>query len=138
MEKINRKSYVLLIGNSSVELFDYFMTDELHGLNRIEAEAYVESKDDSYIAGMANYHPMDKNLSLLFKPYVFINRKRLKGTYEDIATLNHELLHMARLLAGGINDNNEEAIVTWIEREIKYIVDNGIVGILQQPSSHLM
>jgi hypothetical protein len=45
---------------------------------------------------------------------------------------------MARLLAGGINDNNEEQIVTGIEKEIKYIVDNGIVGILQQPSSHLM
>jgi hypothetical protein len=45
---------------------------------------------------------------------------------------------MARLLAGGINDNNEEAIVTWIEREITFIIDNGIIGILQQPSSYLM
>jgi hypothetical protein len=114
------------------------MVEELHGLNRIEAEAYVESKDDVYIAGMVNYHALDKNQTLLFKPYMFINRKRLNGTYEDIATLNHELLHMARLLAGGINDNNEEALVTWIEKEIKYIVDNGIIGILQQPSSYLM
>jgi hypothetical protein len=138
MEKINRKSYTLLVGNSSVELFDYFMTDELHGLTREVAELYPDENDSAYIAGMANYHPMDKNLSLLFKPYVFINRRRLNGTYEDILTLNHELLHMARLLAGGINDNNEEAIVTWIEKEIKYIVDNGIIGILQQPSSYLM
>ena len=138
MEIINRKSYTLLIGNSSVELFDYFNTNELHGLTREVAEIYPDTDDNAYIYGMVNYHPLDKNQTFLFKPYLFLNRKRLNGTYADIIGLNHEYLHMARLLSGGINDNNEEEIVSWIEKEIAWIVDNGVVGILQQPSSHLM
>jgi hypothetical protein len=138
MDIYNRQSYKLLIGKDSVEIFDYFRVKELHGLTRSEAVAYNETAADAYIFGLANYHPLDKNLSLVFKPFIFINKARLNGTYEDVLGLMHEYLHMAQILSKGINDSNEEGVVTWIENEIKWIIDSGIVGIFEQSSTHYM
>jgi hypothetical protein len=139
MEKvIQRGSYTLLIGNNSIDLFDYFMVDELHGLNRTEANAFTDTKDSAYIAGMANYHPLDKNLTMLFKPFLFLNKKRLNGTYTDVTLLLHEYMHLGRILGNGIDDSNEEGIVTWIEKEINFLINEGIVGIFQQPATRMM
>ena len=138
MQKYDRGSYQLLIGDNSVELFDYFRVDELHGLTREAAEVFPDSDDSAYIYGMANYHPLDKNLSMLYKPYLFLNKMRLNGTYRDVTSLLHEYMHLGRLLAKEITDNNEESVVTWIEKEINWVIDNGVVGIFQQPSTHRM
>ena len=86
---------------------------------------------------MANYHPMDKNLTMVYPPYLFVNRKRLKGTYNDVTGLLHEYLHLSRLLVGEITDYNEENVVSWIETEMNWIIESGVVGILQQPASYL-
>ena len=133
MRAIKRNGYQLLIGENSLELFDYFKTEQLHGLSRIEAEKYTDTPEDAYIYGMVNFATKPDRL-----PYLFLNKRRMGGTYKDIIGMNHEYLHLARLLFNGITDENEEEAVTFIEEEISFIVDNGIIGVFQQPSTTYM
>jgi len=138
MRAINRGNYQLLIGDNSIELFEYFKTEELHGLSRGVAEVYPDTPDNAYIYGMANYHPKDINLTKELKPYVFFNKKRLNGTYKDVTGMMHEYLHLGRLLFNEITDVNEEQVVQFIENEINWIVENGVIGIFEQPSTKYM
>jgi hypothetical protein len=137
MQIINRNSYTLLIGDNSLELFDFFRSSEIHGLKKADAEAFTDTPESCFIAGMANYHPLDKNLTMLYKPFIFINKRRLNGTYKDVLMLMHEYLHMAKILVGGgITDAQEEGVTTWIEKEINWIIESGTVGIFEQGSTH--
>jgi hypothetical protein len=139
IQKYDRGSYQLLIGDKSIDLFDYFRVDELHGLTREAAEVFPDSDDSAYIYGMCNYHPLDKNLSMLYKPYLFLNKMRLNGTYKDVTGMMHEYLHLAKILAkSDITDSQEESMVSWIEKEINWVIENGVVGIMEQPSTHYM
>lgn len=138
IQKYDRGSYQLLIGDKSIDLFDYFRVNELHGLTREAAEVFPDSDGSAYIYGMANYHPLDKNLTLTYKPYLFLNKMRLNGTYKDVTGMLHEYLHIAKLLAKQITDSNEETVVSWIEKEMNWVIDNGVVGIMEQSSTHYM
>lgn len=37
--------YILLIGNDATEVFDYYKVDEMHGLNRVDAQAEEVDKN---------------------------------------------------------------------------------------------
>ena len=130
MRAIRRNGYQLLIGENSTELFNYFGVNELHGLSKSKSEQYTDTPESAYIYGMVNVSPKANRL-----PYLFLNKRRMGGTYKDILGMNHEYLHLARLLFNGITDENEEEAVTFIEEEISFIVENGIIGIFQQPST---
>jgi hypothetical protein len=39
MKKVDMGKYILLIGNDATEIFDYYKVDEMHGLNRADAQA---------------------------------------------------------------------------------------------------
>lgn len=133
MRAINRGNYQLLIGENSMELFDYFGVEELHGLTRQVAEIYPDTPESAYIWGMSNIAPKANKL-----PYVFFNKKRLKGNYTDVTGFLHEYLHLARLLYKDINDTNEEEVVSWIETQINWMIENGVVGIFEQSSTRYM
>lgn len=119
-------NYELLIGENSVELFDYFNVDELHGLKRIDAINYSETNDDCYIGGMSNFNPYDELLCMNPIPYIFINRKCLKNDFRDISLLYHEMIHQG-LLQYGWDMNKEEEMVTWIEEQVNYILRNNLL-----------
>jgi len=118
-------NYVFLMSDKSVHLFDYYKVDNLHGLNKQNCIEYKETKDDAYIAGMANTAP-DKT-----KPYVFINSSRLVGDYRDTTLVMHEMMHMSLLLHKW-DMNKEEDIVTWAEQETNWIMKNYILNVHQQ------
>ena len=132
MKIVHRNKYDLLIGDDSVELFDYFGVNELHGLKRSEAVNYNETNDDLYIAGMSNYHPSDRLLIKYPKPYTFINRKALKNDFRGITLLTHELTHQA-LLQYDWNMDYEEEIISWVEQQANYILKNSLIPSYQVP-----
>lgn len=132
MKIIHRPSYTFLLGDDSVELFDYFNVEELHGLTREVAELYGDTNDDAYIAGMSNFHPYDRALTKSPKPYTFINRKRLKNDFRDVTLLMHELMHQA-ILQYGWDLSREEEIISWAEAEANYLLKHSIIPTYQVP-----
>jgi len=110
------RKYKFILGNKSIDLFNYYKVDEIHGLTREECSNYKENSDDAYIAGMANVSPNDST------PYVFINKSRLKGDYRDVTLVMHELMHMSLILHQWTIRDNEEKIITWAEEETNRII----------------
>jgi hypothetical protein len=132
MKVITRPDYLLLLGNDSMELFEYYDVDELHGLNVVDCALYPETKDNAYIAGMSNYSPFDRGFNKIPKPYVFINTKRLQNNFEDITLLMHELMHQA-LLQYNWDMDYEEEMISWAEAEANYLLGKSIIPSYQQP-----
>ena len=116
MKKIDMGKFVLLIGKDATEIFDYYGVKEMHGLNRKDAQAEEIDKTTGngvYIYGWTNYDPRDKKLTAKapYKPFLFLNKKHFKGTYEDISMVFHEAMHVSILLnKWNITDKEEDAI----------------------------
>lgn len=109
--------FQLLIGEKSVDLFNYFKVNKLHGLSKKAAEEYPETKDDAYIWGMANYSPYEDDL-----PYLFLNKTRFKNDYTDVTAIMHETMHLSLLLNDWDIENKEEKIVSQAETMANDIV----------------
>ena len=122
--------YVLLVGDNATEIFDYYKVDEMHGLNRKDAQAEEVDKSKGngvYIYGWTNYDPADEKLTAKapHKPFLFLNMGTFKryNTVEKITGIMHETMHMAILLNNyDIRDTEEEAI-SFAEEEANKIVD---------------
>jgi predicted aminopeptidase len=110
MNKIRFETYDLLLSYNPCELFDYFGVNELHGLSKAECENHTNNRDQSYIAGMCNYHPNLKDR------FVFLNLSRCNNDFELITLINHELLHQSFYLFK-YDINKEEDIISWAEME---------------------
>lgn len=130
MKKIDMGKYVLLVGKDATYPFDYYGVDEMHGLNRKDAQAEEVDKtvgNGVYIYGWNNYDPRDKKLTAKapYKPFLFINL----GTFsrysltEKCTAVMHETMHMAILLNNyNIKDKEEEAI-GFAEEEANKIIE---------------
>lgn len=119
--------FVLLLGNDATEIFDYYNVDKMHGLNRKDAqEEEIDKKKGNgvYIYGWTNFDPRDKKLNKKspYKPFLFINKKHLKGDFTDITLVNHEAMHMAILLNDWDIINKEEETITFAEEMTNKIV----------------
>lgn len=110
--------FLLLLGKDSLDLFNYFRVDELHGLTKKEAQYYPETKKDAYIAGMTNYSPTKDKF-----PYMFINVNRLNGSKKDATAIMHECVHLSLLLHDWDIENSEETIVSDAERIANEVID---------------
>ena len=109
--------YILLAGNNATEIFDYYDVEEMHGLNRKDAQAEEVDKtvgNGVYIYGWSNYDPADKKLTgkAPHKPFVFLNL----GTFtrysltEKATAVMHETMHISLLLNNwNIKDKEDEA-----------------------------
>lgn len=122
--------YVLLLGKDSTEVFDHYGVEEMHGLNRKDAQAEEVDKtvgNGVYMYGLSNYDPADKKLTAKapLKPFVFLNLGTFKrySTTEKATAVMHETMHMAILLNNwNIKDTEEEAI-TFAEDEANKIIE---------------
>ena len=97
--------YILLAGDNATEIFDYYKVDEMHGLNRADAQAEEVDKTKGngvYIYGWTNYDPADKKLTTKapHKPFLFINLSTFKkySPTEKATAVMHETMHMSILL----------------------------------------
>jgi hypothetical protein len=111
------ESFILVLGTKSVDIFNYFGVDNLHGLSKKAALEYKETSKDAYIMGLTNYSPIDE------KPFIFINTNRLNGSIKDGTAIMHETVHLGLLLNNWKIETKEEKIVSDAERIANQILD---------------
>ena len=133
MKKIDMGKFILLVGKDATEIFDYYNVEEMHGLNRKEAQAEEvdftnKKKGDQgngvYIYGLTNYDPRDKKLTAKapYKPFLFLNKKHFKKDFTDVTLANHEAMHMAILLNNWNIVDKEEEVITLAEEITNKVV----------------
>jgi len=129
MKKIDMGKYILLIGNDATEVFDYYNVEEMHGLNRADAQAEEVDKtvgNGVYIYGLTNYDPADKELTAKdpYKPFLFINLGTFKkySVTEKATGVMHETMHMSILLNNWDIKDKEEEVITFAEEEANKII----------------
>ena len=122
--------YILLIGNDSTEIFDYYKVDEMHGLNRADAQAEevdMTVGNGVYIYGLTNYDPADKKLTAKdpYKPFLFLNMGTFRkyNITEKATAIMHETVHMSILLNNWNIKNKEEEVITYAEDEANKIIE---------------
>lgn len=121
----DRNQYELIVGENALQVFKRFNVQHLHGLSVEGAEQRIK-QGGTYIDGLSNYHPKDKDLMLTPKPFLFLNLYAIKHHYskDQIPTLvMHECMHMAIKLWAYKVDVYEEQMITWAEEEANVIVE---------------
>jgi hypothetical protein len=130
MKKVDMGKYILLIGNDATEIFDYYKVDEMHGLNRADAQAEevdMTKGNGVYIYGLTNYDPADKKLTAKspYKPFLFLNLSTFKkySITEKATAVMHETMHMSILLNNWNIKGKEEEVITYAEDEANKIIE---------------
>ena len=85
IESIDRGQYELLLGCDAKQVFLYYRVTLMHGLSLKGAEKRM-AEGGSYIDGLCNYNPRDKDLSLKPLPFLFLNIKSLQSHEEEMVT----------------------------------------------------
>ena len=117
MNKIDRKTYTLLLSENPCDLFIYFDVDEMHGLNYSDCKAHVNTKDDAYIAGLSNFVPKESGeYDENDQRFVFINLLKCSDSISTFALIMHEMMHHSFFIHN-YNMDLEEEIITWAENE---------------------
>ena len=134
--------YILLIGNNATEVFDYYKVEEMHGLNRKDAQAEEVDKtvgNGVYIYGLTNYDPADKKLTAKdpYKPFLFINLGTFKkySLTEKATGIMHETMHMSILLNNWKITDKEEEVITYAEDEANKIIEKLGVDKKEKPKN---
>lgn len=140
MKKIDMGDYVLLVGNNATEIFDYYNVQEMHGLNRKDAQAEEVDKTKGngvYIYGWTNYDPADKKLTAKapYKPFLFINLGTFKkySLTEKATAVMHETMHMSILLNNWKITDKEEEVISYAEEQANKIIDKLGFNSKEQP-----
>jgi len=130
VKKIDMGKYILLIGNDATEVFDYYKVEEMHGLNRADAQAEEVDKtvgNGVYLYGLTNYDPADKKLIAKdpYKPFLFLNLGTFKkyNVTEKATAVMHETMHISILLNNWDIKDKEEEVITFAEDEANKIIE---------------
>ena len=116
--------YELLLGRDAKQVFLYYRVTSMHGLSLDECEERI-SIGDSYIDGLSNYNPRDKNFEKNPQPFLFLNISSLQNNYsmhEVHTCIMHECMHTAGIIYDGCWDSHEEQMITWAEDEANAII----------------
>lgn len=140
MKKIDMGKYIVLFGDNATEIFDYYKVDEMHGLNRKDAQAEEVDKtvgNGVYIYGWTNYDPADKKLTAKepYKPFIFINLGTFKrySLTEKATAIMHETMHMSILLNNWKIDDKEEEVISFAEEQANKIIEKLRLDRKEQP-----
>lgn len=132
--------YIVLFGDNATEIFDYYKVDEMHGLNRKDAQAEEVDKtvgNGVYIYGWTNYDPADKKLTAKepYKPFIFINLGTFKrySLTEKATAIMHETMHMSILLNNWKIDDKEEEVISFAEEQANKIIEKLGLDRKEQP-----
>lgn len=135
--------YILLVGNNATEVFDHYDVEEMHGLNRKDAQAEEVDKtvgNGVYIYGLTNYDPADKKLTAKdpYKPFLFINLGTFKkySLTEKATAVMHETIHMGILLNNWNIKDKEEEVITFAEEEANKIIEKLGLSSKEQPKKN--
>lgn len=135
--------YILLVGNNATEVFDHYDVEEMHGLNRKDAQAEEVDKTTGngvYIYGLTNYDPADKKLTAKdpYKPFLFINLGTFKkySLTEKATAVMHETMHMSILLNNWNIKDKEEEVISFAEEEANKIIEKLGFSTKEQPKKN--
>lgn len=109
--------YDLIVSDKPCDIFKHFAVDELHGLNLQDCEAYNNSNEDAYIAGLCNLIPGTS------KMFIFLNTSRMNNCKEKMALVFHEAMHLSLEIHNHDVKEREEQIISWAEAEANKIFD---------------
>lgn len=114
MKSIDQHNYVFLYSDKSIDLFNYFNVDHLHGLKRSDCIKHVDSFDDCFIAGLCNLIPYTTD-----KYFVYVNTLKTKNKFQFITLMMHEMMHLSFRL----NDQQcEEQLIEFAENETNKLI----------------
>lgn len=92
-KEVELRPFYLIFGSSSLDIFDFFETNEIAGLKRKDCVKFLNKNEseinDAFIAGLTNVYK--GNL------FLFLNLERLKGLSKE-SLVSHECLHLTRYL----------------------------------------
>jgi len=128
-ESIDCGQYELILGSDAKQIFLRYQVLSMHGLSLSGADQRI-AEGGSYIDGLTNYHPRDKNLTKKPLPFLFLNINSLQNNYsnhEVYTCIMHECMHMAGIIYDGCWDSHEEEMITWAEKEA-----NALIVLLKQ------
>ena len=117
MQVYNFKHYQLILSDNPCDIFKHFGVDELHGLSLQDCEAYNNTKEDAYIAGLCNLIPNTD------KMFIFLNTSRMNNCKEKMALIFHEAMHLSLEIHNHDVNEKEEEIISWAESEAIKIFD---------------
>lgn len=109
--------YTLILSYNPCDVFTHYNFTEMHGLNIKDCEAYNNTSQDGYIAGLYNFVPKEsKDYKNSDPKFVFINLNRCNNDIKTFGLIMHELMHLSFDIH---NDDlsKEEDIITWAESE---------------------
>ena len=120
---IDNGKFLTIIGDVATDIFDFYGIEEMHGLNRTDAQAEevdMTTGNGIYIQGWSNYDPNDTDLTgqAPFLPFIFLNKRHFVNLkeYEKASAVMHETSHMAILLNDWNVEGKEEEIITQAEQ----------------------
>jgi len=109
--------YQLIVSNKPCDIFNHFKVDYLHGLNLHDCEAYNNTNEDAYIAGLCNFVPNSD------KMFIFLNTSRMNNCKEKMSLIFHEAMHLSLEIHNHDVNEKEEQIISWAEAEANKIFD---------------
>ena len=109
--------YQLILSDNPCDIFKHFGVDELHGLNLTECQAYNNTNEDAYIAGLCNLIPNNN------KMFVFLNTSRMNNCKEKMSLIFHECMHLSLEMHNYDVKQKEEEIISYAEAEANKIFD---------------
>ena len=92
------------------ELYDWYVTDEIHGMLKHDAV----SKD---ITSMVHYHPNDMSASMSYKPFVFLNSHILSNIpiHESALIITSACHRLSDILTEGYTETKSQEIQQFAE-----------------------
>ena len=111
------KHYQLIISDKTCDIFKHFGIDELHGLSLKDCQAYNNTNEDAYIAGLCNLIPATSKL------FIFLNTSRMNNCKEKMALIFHEAMHLSLEIHNHDVNEKAEQIISWAEAEAIKIFD---------------
>ena len=109
--------YQLILSDNPCDIFKHFGVDELHGLSLKDCQAYNNTNEDAYIAGLCNRIPNNN------KMFIFLNTSRMNNCKEKMALIFHECMHLSLDIHNYDVNEKEEEIISYAEAEANKIFD---------------
>ena len=111
------KDYTLILSKNPCDIFTYFDTEKLHGLNYKSCLSHKNTKDNSYIAGLTNIIPDTK------KMFLFLNTSRLGKDDQRMGLIMHETMHLSLLVhKHNVKKKKKKLLLGQKKRLIKYMI----------------
>lgn len=108
----------LILSPNIKDLFQWFGTDEIHGL-------LVSDAIKKDITSMVHYHPNDVSASLSFKPFIYLNNHTLSNIpiHESAIIISGASQRLSEILTEGFVQTKAKEVETFTENLSLEILD---------------